>query len=548
MMENPLPPKYYHTNFEYLLSFVKDKYKNLLITSEWQFLRKYYSLPNDAQCLFIRFTNRKGLFFKKNTLKYEEIENIETQLQLLTDREFVSELNYDLHKNYLNDILYVLTKSDLLSLFDLNEFKNLKKEQLAEQLKEKYSPESIFETLILKSILVKANFELEVSFLRFLFFGNKYMDMTEFVLRDLGLIQYYQHSDDHLVARFETRKEAEEKWMISEMFLVFEELKGSQPPSEILDWYKNTQQSLQDISPVALTTWERLQLKIGKYFEQQKHFEAALEVYKNVMAVPSRERAARCLAKIGFIDEARVLCEQMISRPQNADEQFFGEYFIKNLDGKKNKKQTTEFIKNASEITVDKIFNHQVELGAIAYFREAGFDAAFSENHTWRSLFGLAFWDIIFDPTLVAFHHPFQRRPSDLHLPDFYQKRGENIRQHLDSFENKDEFLEYLWKNYRQNEGIANAFVIWLPEIWELVRVIVTFLDWENIKLILTKIAENIIENSRGLPDLMVWNENGLELIEIKSPNDALSNQQLFWLRYFNEIGVKASVLRVRFE
>lgn len=65
MMENPLPPKYYHTNFEYLLSFVKDKYKNLLITSEWQFLRKYYSLPNDAQCLFIRFTNRKGLFFKK---------------------------------------------------------------------------------------------------------------------------------------------------------------------------------------------------------------------------------------------------------------------------------------------------------------------------------------------------------------------------------------------------------------------------------------------------------------------------------------------------
>ncbi|MBK9510971.1 MAG: VRR-NUC domain-containing protein [Cytophagaceae bacterium] len=87
-----------------------------------------------------------------------------------------------------------------------------------------------------------------------------------------------------------------------------------------------------------------------------------------------------------------------------------------------------------------------------------------------------------------------------------------------------------------------------MPEIWELVRVMVTHIEWQNLKVILIKIAENIVENSRGLPDLLVWNQNGLELIEIKSPNDALSNQQLFWLRFFNEIGVKASVLRVRFE
>ncbi len=547
-MENPLPPKYYQTNFEYLLSFVKDKYKSLLIEPEWRFLRKYYSLPNDSQCLFIRFTNRKGLFFKKKSLKYEEIENLDFQLKILIEKGFVSELNFEDHKNYLSDIIYVLTKADLLSFFDLKSYKNLKKEQLAEQLKISYSPEEIFKVLAKTSELVKMNFELEVSFLRFLFFGNKYMDMTEFVLRDLGLIQYYQHSDDHLVARFETRKEAEDKWMISEFFLVFEELKSTQSPVEILDWYQNTQQSLQELSTVAMTTWERLQLKIGKHFEQQKHFDAALEVYKNVNAVPSRERAVRCLAKIGYVEEAKALCHQMTINPQNADEQFFAEYFVKNLEGKKNKKQTTEFIKNASEITVDNLYIHQVELGAIEHFRDAGFEAAFSENHTWRSLFGLAFWEIIFDPSLVAFHHPFQRRPSDLHLPDFYQKRGENIRQHLESFETKDDFLTYLWENYRQNEGIANAFVIWLPEIWELVRVMVTHIEWQNLKVILIKIAENIVENSRGLPDLLVWNQNGLELIEIKSPNDALSNQQLFWLRFFNEIGVKASVLRVRFE
>ena len=75
-----LPPKYYHTNFEYLLSFVKDKYKNLLIEQEWKFLRKYYSLTEDAQCLFIRFTNRKGLFFKTEGLKYDELDEIQKQV------------------------------------------------------------------------------------------------------------------------------------------------------------------------------------------------------------------------------------------------------------------------------------------------------------------------------------------------------------------------------------------------------------------------------------------------------------------------------------
>ena len=33
--------------------------------------------------------------------------------------------------------------------------------------------------------------------------------------------------------------------------------------------------------------------------------------------------------------------------------------------------------------------------------------------------------------------------------------------------------------------------------------------------------------------------------VEVKSPTDNLSNQQLSWLQYFQEIGVNAKVLRV---
>ena len=543
-----LPPKYYHTNFEYLLDFVKDKYKSLLVEQEWRFLRKYYSLPEDAQCLFIRFTNRKGLFFKTEVLKYEELEEIQKQLQILEKQGFVSRLNFEEHSLWLTEILAVLTKADLLSLFDLKTLKNEKREILVDFVKNEKSVEEIFETINSNIRLVKMNFEQEVSFLRFLFFGNKSMDMTEFVLRDMGLVQYYQHSDDDLVARFETRKDAEDKWMVSEQFVVFDSLKNESSDSEILDWYSNLYQTCLGLSAVALPSFQKLQLRIGRYFEQRKNYQAAIEVFDQTQIVPSRERKARCLVKLGYIEEAKATCHEMMEFPLNVDEEYFAEYFLKTIEGKKNKKQTTDWLKTADEITIDRIYRNQVEFGSIEYYLELGFYAGFSENHTWRTLFGLLFWEIIFDPSLVSFHHPFQRRPSDLHLPEFYEKRKSQIHRLLDGFVDKDEFLVYLWENYQKNEGVANPFVVWVEEIWEMVRVMVLHIELEQLKKVMLKIAENLVENSRGLPDLLVWSENHYEFVEIKSPNDTLSNQQLFWLKYFKELGVNAKVLRVKFE
>lgn len=530
------------------MSFVKDKYKGLLIEEEWRFLRKYYSLDEDAQCLFIRFTNRKGLFFKTDGLKYEEITEIPDQIKSLLKSGFVTPLNFEEHKLWLTEVLDVLTKVELLLFFDLKALKNEKREVLVEFVKDNHSVEEIFDKINAHQNIVKMNFEKEVSIFRFLFFGNKSMDMTEFVLRDMGLVQYYQHTDDDLVARFETRKDAEDKWMVSDQFVVFDELKKHSEDSQILDWYSNLYQSCLELSPIAQPSFQKLQLRIGKYFEQRKNYQAAMTVFDQTKIVPARERKARCLVKLGYVEEAKVTCLEMIEFPQNVDEEYFAEYFLKTIEGKKNKKQTTDWLKSADEITIDRMYRNGVELGSIDYYLELGYSGGFSENNTWRALFGLLFWEIIFDPSLVSFHHPFQRRPSDLHLPEFYEKRSQQIHELLDGFNDKDDFLVFLWNNFQKNEGIANPFVIWLEEIWEMVRVMVIKIELEQLKKVMVKIAENIVENSRGLPDLLVWSENHYEFVEIKSPNDTLSNQQLFWLRYFREIGVNAKVLRVKFD
>lgn len=548
-----LPPKYYLEYFEYVLTFVKEKYGSLLKTEEWRFLRKYHCLTEDARCLFIRFSNRKGLFFRTGKVKYAEIEDIPKCLAELLEQGFVSKLSPEKHLSVAPGLLQIFTKPELLKLFGDKELKKLNKADLVETIINEFDFDDVTEAVNSDfDDIIKVNFEREAAFMKFLFFGNRYLDMTEFVVRDLGLISYYRHNDDELVARFADRKDAEDKWLISDQYELFKQLKGTAEPKEVFDWFITFNDSLEDLSDIALPSYERLILKIGRYLEREKHYDESLEIYRLTSAVPSRERQVRTLEKLKNTEGATALCEEMIASSFNADEHFFATDFIARLKAKKpRRKSTTEELKAAKLITVPYEYKNRVELGSINYFiEEKGYEATFAENHLWRGMFGLIFWDIVFDPSLVAFHHPFQRRPSDLHLPAFYEKRKTQIIDHLESFDSVEKLLTEMGNCYEQHQGIANPFVIWLDEIWTMIRKAIECIGLENCKKVVHEMAKNIIENSRGFPDIFVWNPSNkdYEFIEIKSPTDNLSNQQLYWLRFFTDIGVNARVLRVNFE
>jgi hypothetical protein len=544
-----LPPKYYHEYFNYLLDFVKDKYKHILQEKEWSFLRKYYSLSEDAQCLFIRFTNRKGLFFKTNKLSYDELGSISELLEELLSREFIEQLSVK-HSDYVLDLLHLSTKPEILKLVDDKSLRSKPKPEISDWVRENIPADIIIDSLAALHPLVKVNFEFEVTFFKFLFFGNRYMDMTEFVVRDLGFIQYFSHDEDKLVARFETRKDAEDKWMLSDHADLFDKLKKTATPEALFDWYETMLDSIKDLSEIAKPALERLTLKVGRHLERLKSEELAVEVYKACELSQAKERRIRCLVKLKHNEEALALCEDMLANSTNADEHLFAKDFSGRILTKsaRKKKLTTEKLHEAERITIPAFYKGQVELGTIEYYLEQGKYAIFSENHLWRGIFGLVFWDIIFDPSLVTFHHPFQRRPSDLHLPDFYEKRKDQIHAHLEGFEQMEDLLLFMERKFTDQEGIANPFVIWMEGMWESIRIATQYIGLEPIKEILVHICKDIVENSRGFPDLFVWDAEGYEFVEVKSPTDNLSNRQLYWLNYFEEHGINARVLRVFFE
>ena len=202
-------------------------------------------------------------------------------------------------------------------------------------------------------------------------------------------------------------------------------------------------------------------------------------------------------------------------------------------------------LQDAQSVKIPISFRRRVEQGVVEYFLEKGSQAVHAENYPWRGLFGLVFWDIIYDTNVQAIHHPLQRAPSDFYKIDFFIKRETALRQRLSELSDTSIFLEHIEKTFTDKFGIANVLVDWSDVLLLLVQIIVKNLTVNQLSEILIEMGRNLRENTHGFADLMVWDESGLALIEVKSPTDHLSAQQLHWLQFLENIGVQARVLRV---
>ena len=555
-----LPPKYYLEYFQYLINFVQKKYAHILNETEQSFLAQFEALTEDEKCLFIRFTNRTGSFFRTEKLKYGEIENIPEVLNSLIQKGFVESLTHE-HLIQAGEVLDIFNKTELMEMAKMLNLEtkgkaSMKKEEVLDWLMEVGDWDDVVELLnyqdfteihALPHSVIKVGFETEVAMLKFLFFGSRHGDMTEFVTRDLGFQNYEKYDEDKMVAYFQTRQEVEDKFKVSiarEDFYLMQQ--ADIENIEIYNWFMDWADThRKDLSEIAQPTFERFTLRVATHLEKKKSLDEALEVFRMTEEPPSRERQVRILDKLKNKEEAKALCEVMLSDYKNANEQFFAEDFLNRLSIKKSKKAVTKHLHNSESVTIDISWKKQVEFGVIDYYEQRGLKATFTENHLWRSLFGLLFWDIIFDTDTLAIHHPLQRSPSDLFKPTFFEKRKAKMEERLLMLEDEDATTVYMSKIFFEKFGITNPLVDWYGGLFPLILTVLEKLSVEQLTLIMLEMARSLRENLRGFPDLFMWGDGEYSFIEVKSPTDSLSNQQLYWLRFFERINVRSKVLRV---
>ena len=553
-----LTPRYYLDNFQYVLDIVKRLYSGLLTEAEQDFMRRFDDLSTDAQCLYVRFSNRKGLFFRVNKLNYSEITDLPAAVGELLQAGFIERLVVN-HAPFGDEGLSVFTRPELLDLLplepeELRALSKEKKEFVVHYALNELDFGEIVTSLTTRETVVKMNFETEGILIKYLFFGNRGNSMTDFVIRDLGMMNFERYDDDKLTARFRTRKEVEDKLLVSLTNETFYELKAAETPADdVYNWFLNWNETRPELAEIAMPGYQKLVCRVGSFLERQKLPEQALSVYELSDRVPARERRTRLLFKNGAIEEALALCDEIAENPLNAEERYFARDFKEKIlsigEKKRTRKATTRFLLDAERVNIPAAYRHHVEAGVMNYYLEQDFDAAFTENYPWRGLFGLVFWDIIYDTNVSAIHHPLQRAPSDFYHPDFYLKRETLFKNRLTELATKDDWRRHTGRMFNAKYGITNVLVDWSDELLTLVQRMVELLDIEQLRLILLEMARNVREHTRGFPDLLVWNEQGAySFVEVKSPTDHLGPQQLHWLEFFQMIGVQGKVVRVIWE
>ena len=550
-----LPEKYYLDYFESLLGFVEEKCGTLLNRREKNFYRKFRQLSEPARCLFVRLTNRRGAYFRTSKLQYAEVPDLETTLDELVSQKFFCDLA-PRHAPDLNEILGIFSKPDLLAFFKFRDadwtkgVRSLKKSELVEQAVRHFDGKQLIRAIREHERVVRVNFERELEMLRFLYFGDIHGDMTQFVVRDLGLIKTETYDEDKLQAYFKTRREAEDKLLLSKTYYNFKVLRDEDlaPAEAIYAWFAEQNLRRTQFCELAWPLFDKLSLRLGKLLEQQKHPKFALRVYQQTHLAPARERCVRLMHKLGLKDDALCLCDAILESPQNAEERYFAQDFQDRIYKKKRTKRATDFLKGSDTIALDEVVRYYVEGGVLEYFHDLGYQGVHIENYLWRSFFGLLFWDIIFDQDCEALHHPMQITPTDFYTPAFLHKRKQQLLARLKVLQHPDRFYNLIQHHYETKVGTSNPMVGWHDSILPLVAQCYDRLTPQQISSILLEMAEDLRENTRGFPDLFVWNQDSYRFIEVKSPNDQLSAQQLHWLHFFQRQGVAAEVIRVRWK
>ncbi|XP_056428513.1 fanconi-associated nuclease 1 [Hyla sarda] len=206
---------------------------------------------------------------------------------------------------------------------------------------------------------------------------------------------------------------------------------------------------------------------------------------------------------------------------------------------------------DGGEITLSTVMCSVEEL-ALAHYRELGFDQGIhGEGSTFSTLYGLFMWDIIFMEGIPdVFRNSYQAFPLDLHTDSFYENRKDAIENRLQLLQDSPaEILHDMMADvWNAHLGESAALVVWERfSSLQQAQGLVSCLGGPIISGICRKMSKDIRHSRGGLPDLVVWNvqKKTFKLVEVKGPNDRLSQKQMVWLHELRKMGADVEVCHV---
>lgn len=542
-----LTPIYYLENFRTILHTVAHRYLDLLEPEERRFLREFQTLPEPAQALQVRLYSRQGPLIRSDRLRYAEIPDQPLWLQRLENNGWLRR-NPEVDRDIL---LHRLSRAEILDWL-LPERPDLKRLGRAELLaRVTLSPGEILARLPFAYLEPLRRDVVQV--LVDLFFGNRYQDLSTFVVSQLGHVRYPDYPLDPESRLFPNREAYRIFAALAERKERFHALREDQDcldPDSRITALRQLADELPDLpldDPQRVRV-DRLRNRIARELERCHARQAAHAVYETAWYPPARERLARLDFDAGDWHAGYQRCLAMVRAPRDFSE---AQYAARALPRCLRRLGIPDH-SSAPAIPIDLVTlpaappegPERGVLPLLAQQTRPGWH--YVENWLFNALFGLCYWELLFLPVRGAFSHPFQSGPADLHDADFLPRRRACYLQLKRSLSQTADLGPRLRACWQRAHGRANPFVGWRQDGLALVCLAAQRIPRATLLAIFDRLLVDLRQHASGFPDLIhLPAEGGYRLLEVKGPGDQLRPNQRAWLEFFLELGMPAGVLRL---
>lgn len=538
-----LPSRYYLAHFEEMLGFVASRYDHALADPERRFLEEFRALDEDSRCLYVRVANRKGTIFRRDTLRYPEIDGIDHAFDRLLEGKFLRTTE----PGDFTGLLALEPKERLLEQLrtlpdadaTLRGIASRRKSALVELAAARLDYDAVYPGPDRSAHVVQERGE-EVAYLLFLYFGGVHRNLTTFALRDLGKVRTASFRSD-FEARFATGEAARTAFFYKRL----EDRLDAAGSGEIAGLFAES--ATWPTSPDAETELLRHRSlhRLGKLLEREGRSEEALAVHLRSDQFPSTERSVRLLMTLDRREEAEALLQRLIDQPSCDEELLFAEDFLERRFQRKRTGRLTGMLRAAARHGIDESARDRPEAALAGRLTREGTPAAHVENRIWMQLFGLVFWDLLFGPEHAALHDPFDFTPSDLAKGTFCERHAAAITTRLAIFDDPLRMLHRLDATWTTHRGTPNSIVPWDETLYALTRQLVAAAPRGGLALVLREIAADFRHQRSGFPDLITFDSEGVRFLEVKSEGDQLRRPQLVQLERLKKAGFRVEVARV---
>jgi hypothetical protein len=539
--DRPPPLLYYLDHFKTAMSWLHERYRDLLSPAESKFLSLFARLPRASQALLVRLIMRRGQRFRATKIRYPELGPIDLAFGPLIELHWIDPnplLSVD-------DLVKLITRAEIAELFQELPA-SLTKSEAHALLREAYTEPRTFEEW--RGNVNERVYEVTIApmctKLRLLFFGNFRQEWSEFVLADLGVFKYEAVPFSKDSRAFGTRRDIEDFYALYECR---RRLYEEEPLTEVLAQVPEV--SLQHEWLQARRA--KLLFQIARQHERSGDQEQALSLYIECRYPGARLRAIRSLEVSGRTHEAFDLAAQAQEHPESSAEQQKLERITKRLQRKvgvpATKRRAAVRLERIDLIVPPPAGRESVEMIARRVLAEADAPVYYVENGLINSLFGLLCWEAVFAPLSGAFFHPFQFGPMDLLSPTFRARRAQVLEECLNSLEANTHAVR-IRQTFLAKQGTQSPFVAWGLLNDDLLELALTCIPAANLRALFERLLDNLSENRSGLPDLVqFWpGEKRYRMVEVKGPSDRLQDNQLRWMEFCSHHHISVAVCHVR--